>query len=304
MVVWRRGRPIAPPGSVASGPMTVDLHSHSTASDGSDTPTELMQVAARAGLTSIALTDHDTLDGLVEARAEADRLGLELIPGTEISCEWEPGTMHMVILFLERGPGPLQDRLQGLQDGRSRRNEVIVERLQGLGFDITYDEILEEAGGGSVGRPHFAGVMVRKGYVPDIRAAFDQYLANGKPAYVGRERLQPQEAIELARASGAVPVVAHPHTLGLDTAEEFADFYRQVAEWGLAGIECFYGEYDRITQQDLAKTVSSFGLLPSGGSDYHGSYKEGLELGTGRGELSVPDSVLADLRAARVTPAA
>jgi len=282
--------------------MTVDLHAHSTASDGSDSPAELMRVAAAAGLSSIALTDHDTLDGLAEAQQEADRLGLELIPGTEISCEWAAGTMHMVILFLEPGPGPLQDRLAGLQDGRSRRNEVIVERLQGLGMDISYDEILEEAGGGSVGRPHFAGVMVRKGYVADIKSAFDEYLANGKPGYVGRDRLEPEAAVRLARASGAVPVVAHPHTLGLNTSEEFSETYRQLADWGLAGIECFYGEYDRARQADLAATVASFGLLPSGGSDYHGSYKEGLELGTGRGELAVPDSVLADLRSARTTP--
>ena len=282
--------------------MAVDLHSHSTSSDGTETPSEVMRIAARADLSAVALTDHDTLEGLAEAQVAADGVGVELIPGTEISCEWAAGTMHMVILFLESVPGPLQDRLIGLQEARSQRNEVIVERLQDLGMDITYDEILQEAGEGSVGRPHFAAVMERKGYVADFRAAFDDFLANGRPAYVSRERLDPDEAIRLALASRAVPIVAHPHTLGLNTAQEFADTYGQLAEWGLIGIECFYGEYDRTTQEALADAVRAFDLMPSGGSDFHGDYKAGLELGSGRGELSVPDSILEDLRAARPGP--
>ena len=279
--------------------MTVDLHAHSTASDGTETPAEVMRIAARADLTSVALTDHDTLEGLAEAQIVADGVGVDLIPGTEISCEWARGTMHMVILFLEPGPGPLQDRLWDLQASRTRRNKVIVERLQELGMEISYEEILEEAGEGSVGRPHFAAVMEQKGYVTDFRAAFDEYLANGRPAYVARQRMEPQESIELALASNAVPVIAHPHTLGLNTAAEFAETYQQLGEWGLIGIECFYGEYDRIVQQALADAISAFDLLPSGGSDFHGDYKAGLELGFGRGQLAVPDSVLDDLRAAR-----
>lgn len=279
--------------------MTVDLHAHSTSSDGTETPAEVMRIAARADLTSVALTDHDTLEGLAEAQIVADGVGVDLIPGTEISCEWAQGTMHMVILFLEPGPGPLQDRLWDLQASRSRRNKLIVERLQELGMEITHEEILEEAGEGSVGRPHFAAVMEQKGYVTDFRAAFDEYLANGRPAYVARQRMGPQESIELALASNAVPVIAHPHTLGLNTAAEFAETYQQLGEWGLIGIECFYGEYDRIVQQALADAISAFDLLPSGGSDFHGDYKAGLELGFGRGQLAVPDSVLDDLRAAR-----
>lgn len=279
--------------------MAVDLHAHSTASDGTETPAEVMRIAARADLTSVALTDHDTLEGIEEAQIVADGVGVELIPGTEISCEWPPGTMHMIILFLEPGPGPLQDRLVDLQAARSRRNEVIVEKLQELGMDITYDEILAEAGDGSVGRPHFAAVMERKGYVTDFRAAFDDYLANDRPAYVPRDRLSPQEAIELSRASGGVPVLAHPFTLGLNTAAEFSETYTQLADWGLVGVECFYGEYDRSRQHALADAIVRFGMLPSGGSDFHGDYKAGLELGFGRGQLSVPESVLEDLRATR-----
>lgn len=279
--------------------MAVDLHTHSSASDGTESPTAVIEGAAAAGLSAVALTDHDTLEGIAEAGAAAERVGIELIPGTEISCEWAPGTMHMVILFLEPGPGPLQDELWSLQEARSRRNETIVERLQELGMDITYDEILTEAGEGSVGRPHFAAVMERKGYVESFRAAFDEYLANGRPAYVPRRRLEPGPAVELARASGAVPVIAHPHTLGLTTAREFASFYEEMAALGVAGIEAYYGEYLLVHQHALAATLRSHGLIPSGGSDFHGSYKPGLELGAGRGWLHVGDEVLAELRAAR-----
>jgi len=279
--------------------MAVDLHTHSTSSDGTEPPAAVVEAAARARLSAIALTDHDTLEGIPEAQQAADRLGIELIPGTEISCDWPPGTMHMVILFLEPGTGPLQDRLLKLQEARSHRNEIMVGRLQDLGMDITYEEILTEAGEGSVGRPHFAAVMERKGYVESFRAAFDEYLADGRPAYVPRQRLAPEAAVQLARQSGAVPVIAHPHTLGLNSAAEFGGFYERMVAIGLAGIEAYYGEYQPVHQHALAATLRDHGLIPSGGSDYHGAYKQGLEVGTGRGWLQVPDEILAELRAAR-----
>ena len=279
--------------------MAVDLHVHSTASDGSESPSEVVRLAARAELAAIALTDHDTLEGVEEARDEADRQGIELIPGVELSCEWERGGLHLVVLFLEPGRGPLQDRLGALRDARSRRNRVIAERLADLGMDIDYREVLEQSGGGSVGRPHFAAVMKRKGYVPDLGTAFDRYLGAGGPAYVPRRLLSPGEAISLACRSGGLPIVAHPHTLGLDNAAEYAATYRRLAGSGLAGVECFYGEYDHTTRRDLERSVRSFGLLPSGGSDFHGDYKPGLRVGVGRGDLVVPDRVLEDLRAIR-----
>ncbi len=277
--------------------MPVDLHTHSSFSDGSDAPTALVAKAARFGLEALALTDHDTLQGIPEAMAAAAEHGIELVPGTEISCEWAPGTLHMVVLFLTPGPGPLQDRLEGLRRSRSRRNERIVERLHSLGMDIVYDEVLAEAGDGSVGRPHFAAVMVRKGYVPDITTAFDKYLANGRPAYVTRERLRPRDAIRLARESGAVPVVAHPHTMGLDTAADFAAIFEELHGDGLVGVECSYSEYEPDQQALYADLARRFGLIASGGSDYHGTYKPGIELGVGRGGLRVPYSVLDELRA-------
>lgn len=282
--------------------MAVDLHVHSTASDGSETPSKVVELASEAGLTAVALTDHDTLEGVEEAREEADRRGIELIPGVELSCEWDRGGLHLVVLFLEPGPGPLQDRLASFRDSRDRRNRVVAERLAGLGLDISYEEVVHQAGGGSVGRPHFAEVLRRKGYVPDISSAFARYLGPGAPAYAGRRLLPPEEALDLARRSGAAPVIAHPHTLGLDRAVEYTAFFRRMAALGLAGVECYYSEYDPRMRRELARAVGAHGLLPSGGSDFHGQYKPGLRVGVGRGDLRVPDRVLEDLRAARTEP--
>lgn len=276
--------------------MAVDLHAHSTASDGSDSPTELIELALTKGLSAVALTDHDTQEGLAEARRAAAAADLELIPGTELSLNFDGGGMHLVVLWLEPGPGPLQDRLKGLQEGRGSRNERIVEVLGSLGMPLTIEEIEEEAGGGSVGRPHIAAVMVRKGYVPDIRTAFDLWLANDRPAYVGRPRLNPEEAIGLARESGAVPVLAHPHTLGIHRAQVMADVLTRLKDAGLVGVEANYSAYRLHERYGYAHLARRFGLIPSGGSDYHGTYKAGLDLGVGYGDLSIPESTLEELR--------
>lgn len=276
--------------------MAIDLHSHSNESDGSDTPRQLIQKAARIGLNAIALTDHDTLAGISEATEEAEAQGIELIPGTELSVTWAKGGMHMIVLWLSPGEGPLQNKLVFLQDARANRNARIVDRLQELGYDITMEEIAAEAGNGVMGRPHFAAVLVQKGYVPDPQTAFDELLAKGKKAYLGRDLLEPVEAIELARASGAVPIIAHPHTLGLNTSNEYAATFAMLREAGLVGMEAYYSEYNHERQGELVSMARSFDLVPSGGSDYHGSYKEHLDLGTGSGDLIVPDEVLAELR--------
>jgi len=276
--------------------MAIDLHTHSTASDGSDRPSRVVARAAELGLSAIALTDHDTLEGIDEAVAAASDTGLELIPGVELSLEWDRGGMHLLVLFLRPGHGPLRDRLAELQAGRDERNQKVVDVLNSLGMSIEYDEVLTEAGGGSVGRPHIAAVMTRRGHVEDIPAAFDLWLGKGKPAYVGRTRLQPEVAITLARQEGAVPILAHPHTLGIDTSEEMAMILRRLRAAGLIGLECHYPLYtpgERLGYVDLARR---FDLIPSGGSDYHGTYKVGIELGVGKGDLVVPDAVLEELR--------
>lgn len=279
--------------------MPVDLHTHSNASDGSDSPAELVRRVDEARITAFALTDHDTTEGLDEAAAEAERIGVRMIPGVELSLEWDKGGMHLVVLWLEPGRGPLQDRLAGLQASRANRNGRIVHVLQGLGMDVTLEEIEAESGGGSTGRPHIAAVMVRKGYVPDIPTAFDQYLAAGRPAYLGRDRLTPEEGIGLARASGAVPVLAHPHTLGIDNRFEMADLMERLSAAGLVGIECHYGTYEQPGRAGMVTMAGRFGLLPSGGSDYHGTYKTDVALGLGKVGIPVPDSVLVGLDAAR-----
>ncbi|MFP4074714.1 MAG: PHP domain-containing protein, partial [Actinomycetota bacterium] len=216
--------------------------------------------------------------------------------GVELSLNYDNGTMHLIVLWLDPGHGPLQDRLHGLQSGRTRRNEEIVRRLEEAGLPITIEEVLEEAGGGSVGRPHIAAVMVRHGYVPDIRTAFDLWLGRERPAYVGRNRLDPGEAIGLARESGAVPVLSHPHTLGVTTAPAMTDLLTDLKRAGLIGLEAIYGSYRRHEREGYADLARRFELIPSGGSDYHGSYKPGLSLGSGYGDLAVPDSVLDELR--------
>lgn len=276
--------------------MIVDLHAHSTASDGSDPPGRLIELALDAGLSSLALTDHDTQQGIAEALAASSTSDLELIPGVELSLNYDRGGMHLVVLWLDDGGGPLQDRLASLRDGRDVRNLEIVRRLTSVGMPVTIEEIQAEAGGGSVGRPHIAAVMVARGYVPDIRTAFDLWLASGKPGYVGRDRLDPGEAVGLARESGGVPILAHPHTLGITTAPEMADLLARLKRAGLVGLEALYGAYRRHERDGYADLARRFGLIPSGGSDYHGTYKPGLMLGSGYGDLVVPGALLDELR--------
>lgn len=280
--------------------MAVDLHAHSTASDGSESPTSVVERAQSLGLTALALTDHDTQEGVDEARKAAEGADIELIPGTELSLDY-PGTMHLVVLWLEPGPGPLQDRLAALQHGRHSRNEAIVERLGELGMPLTIEEVIEESGSGSVGRPHIAAVLMRKGYVQSVAEAFELWLAAGRPAYLGRPRLSPEEGIGLAVRSGAIPVLAHPHTLGINRAEEMAALLDRLVNAGLVGLEAAYAGYQRHEREGYAHLAGRFGLVASGGSDYHGAYKPGLELGFGYGDLSVPETVLEELRARRGT---
>ncbi|MGH8959516.1 MAG: PHP domain-containing protein [Acidimicrobiia bacterium] len=274
----------------------IDLHSHSTASDGSDDPVALVQRATAAGIRALALTDHDTQSGIEAAAAEAKTLGIELIPGTELSLAWEGGAMHLVVLFLAPGAGPLQDRLSSIRTARDVRNQEILETLHALDLPVTAEEVSAVAGGESVGRPHIAAAMVSRGYVESIAEAFDLYLGWGRPAYRPRWRLSPEQGIGLALESGGVPVLAHPHTLGLNTSEEVSDTLRRLKEAGLRAMECYCPIYSPIEREGYAALATRFGLLASGGSDYHGSFKPGIELGVGRGNLAVPDRLLDALR--------
>jgi predicted metal-dependent phosphoesterase TrpH len=278
--------------------VAVDLHLHSNRSDGSDEPAEIVARAVEAGLSALALTDHDNLNGIDEARSAARSAGIRFIPGAELSVNWATGAMHMLVYFLEPGSGPLEDELTNLQGGREERNRQMVERFTDLGLPMTYDEVAEEAGGTGIGRPHFAAVLVRKGYVTDVQDAFDRYLANGRPGYVPRRRLDARRAVELARASGAVPVIAHPHTLGV-SADDYETAFQDLVDVGLGGIEAYYSEYEPPLREHLAGLCRGYGIVPTGGSDYHGSYKTDLYVGIGRGNLVVPDETVDLLEAER-----
>lgn len=276
--------------------MAVDLHLHSRRSDGSDEPAEVVAKAAAAGLTALALTDHDNLRGIEEAGAAAREHGIAFIPGAELSVNWQGRAMHMLVYFLE--VGPLVDALGSLQDSREDRNHVMVDRLNELDISVTYEEIAEEAGGTGIGRPHFAAVLLRKGYVDSIQDAFDRYLATGRAAYVPRARLDAENAIQLARESAAVPVIAHPHTVGVSQSD-YETAFRELVGVGLGGIEAYYSEYKPALRAHLADLCEALGVVATGGSDYHGTYKPGLNVGTGHGDLEVPDEVVPALEEAR-----
>ncbi len=277
----------------------IDLHTHSTCSDGTDPPERIPELAAVAGCTAVALTDHDTLVGLDAARRRADAVGVDLVPGCEVSCAFRGTSAHVLVYFVEDGDGPLQDELGRLRHDRVGRNRRLVGRLQELGIPITYDEVVAEAAGeASVGRPHVAAVLVRLGAAESVPDAFDRWLASGRPAHVPKARLTPAEAAALARGSGGVAVLAHPLTLGLGPTE-LAGAVAELAEAGFAGIEAVYGRYRPDERVALAQLAQRHGLVATGGSDYHGTVKTDLAVGTGQGDLHVPDDVVEALAARR-----
>ena len=277
----------------------VDLHTHSRISDGTDAPEAIPELAAAAGCSAVALTDHDRLDGLVAASARAAEVGVELVPGCELSCAGPGGqSMHVLVYFVEDGEGPLQDALVGLQAARERRNEAMVERLAALGLPVTLDEVRAEAGGGGVGRPHVAAVLVANGAVASIPEAFDRYLARGRPGHVDKERLSAGDAVRLAAASGGLASLAHPLTLDLEPAG-LESLVGELAGLGLAGVEAVYGRYSPKDREWLSALAARHDLVATGGSDHHGAYKPDLSVGVGTGDLAVPDAALEALRARR-----
>jgi hypothetical protein len=275
----------------------IDLHTHSDFSDGTVSPSSVVEQAIAAGLSVVALTDHDGFEGLAEAAATAEgRIGF--IPGIELSVDWNGRAMHLLVYWVEDGPGPLQGALAEIRASRWSRNIEMIEALQALGVEISVEEVLEEAGHGVVGRPHIAAVLCRRGVAETNADAFERYLGSGGSVYRQRKRLSAPEAVELARASGGVTSVAHPHTVA-DSAEGYRDVFEGVAALGVDGIECHYVEYEPDLRRRLAAWADDLGLIATGGSDYHGAYKPGIEVGIGRGDLRVPDEVAERLEARR-----
>jgi predicted metal-dependent phosphoesterase TrpH len=275
---------------------TIDLHTHTTASDGSLTPAELIRYAKEKDLSAVAVTDHDCVDGIEEALAEGRRQGIEVIPGLEISAEFGRGTMHVLGFFVDWKKESLRRRLSELQEARKQRNPKIVRNLQSLGLDITYEEVVAASGGGQVGRPHFAKVLMEKGYVRSIEEAFEKYLKRGAPGYEEKFRLSPEESIRLIHEAGGVAVLAHPFTLGIPSAQLENDLIPKLTRAGLDGIEAYYSKNAPEDTPYYLKLCETTGLLPSGGSDFHGAHKPGIDLAVGRGDLRVPVKLLETLR--------
>lgn len=288
----------------------IDLHTHTTVSDGGDSPTALVEKAAAAGLDAIAVTDHDNDSGCDEAVAAGERLGVEVIRGVEISCDVddlerrgympsERPTMHLLGYFIPPTDNPLSAALAELQTVRANRNHQIVARLNELGIPVTFEEVEAEAGGpgSQIGRPHFAAVLVRRGAVPDYQAAFDDLLAKGAKAYIARKLYAPAEATELMVEAGVVPVLAHPVTLRLGP-RDLERFVDDLVGAGLKGIEGYHGDLPEAEQEPYRALGRSRGLIVSGGSDYHGDMRPDRGLPGGRHGVTVPPGTLDELRAA------
>ncbi|MBI3595634.1 MAG: PHP domain-containing protein [Nitrospirae bacterium] len=274
----------------------IDLHTHSTASDGSLTPMELIRYAATKRLGALALTDHDCVDGLNEAVAEGERLGIEVIPAVELSADHPEGTMHVLGFFINRRHEGFCSRLRRLQEARKERNPKIVQKLQGLGLNITYDEVVAASGGGQVGRPHFAKVLIQKGYVSSMHEAFERYLKKGAPGYVEKFRFSPQEAIAAIHEAGGVAVLAHPFTLYKEPSAMLDPLLGVLAGNGLDGMEVVYSTYSEEQSRYYRELAEKYHLLASGGSDFHGAHKPGIDLGVGMGKLQIPFELLEPLR--------
>ncbi len=279
--------------------MAIDLHTHSTASDGSLRPAELVQQAHDAGLNALALTDHDTVTGLKEALQAGEAAGLEVIPGCELSVVSPAAKMHILGLWLPVNPTGLLDSLDALVRHRHERNIIIVEKLQQLGLDITYDEVRERAGEGSVGRPHIAGILFDKGYVTSVQESFTRFLGPRGKAYVPKKVLTAAEAVTLLKNEGATVMMAHPFLNGLNLDQVATECIR-LREYGMDGFEAYYSEHSPSQQQALLNLAGRLEMQVSGGSDFHGTPKPNIRLGVGKGGLNIPDSVLDVLKEYRL----
>lgn len=272
----------------------IDLHTHSTASDGSMSPRELVRYAKEKGLCAIAITDHDTVEGLPDALDEAEKIGLEVIPGLEIGVDFIP-EMHILGYFFNESYSNIREILIRLRKNRDERNPKIIDKLNKMGFSITMREVEDEADGLVVGRPHIAKVLMQKGYIDSVPEAFDKYLGSGKPAYFKKDRLTPEQGINEIIKSGGVPVLAHPVYLGLNMSQ-LDKLLDTLISYGLKGIEAHYVGNTQDDTGNLLRLAIKHNLLVTGGSDFHGSFKSDTEIGTGHGNLRIPYELLEKLK--------
>ncbi len=280
----------------------VDLHLHTTASDGVLSPAEIVRYAKAKGLQAIAITDHDTIEGCEEGLLEGNRIGFEVIPGIEISAEYSPGSMHILGFHLDIHHPLLNERLEYLQKARAERNPKMVAKLNQLGINITYEEVLKASGGGQVGRPHFANVLLEKKVVRSFQEAFDRFLRKGAAAYVDKFRFTSKEALHFIREARGVAVLAHPNTLGVSRSSELEKVIAQLVDEGLQGIEVYYPEHSSAEVAQYKALADRYKLLSTGGTDYHGIEKNELDIGVGRGEMKLPYSIVEGIKALRNLP--
>lgn len=272
----------------------VDLHTHSNKSDGSLSPTALIDEAKSIGLSAIALTDHDTIDGLEEAIDHGNEIGIKVIPGVELSTEYMGRDVHIVGLFINYKDQSFLDHLKKFVDSRDERNKKMCQKLTNAGMPVIYEELIEMFGESVLTRAHYARYMLSKGYIKSLPEAFERYIGDHSPYYVPREKVTPKQGVELILNAGGIPVLAHPilYKLGKDALNKLVS---ELKEYGLVGIEAIYSTYTNADERTIRDLAKKYNLLISGGSDYHGAAKPGLNLGTGYGKLAIPDLVLEDI---------
>lgn len=276
----------------------VDLHAHTNCSDGQLTPTELVELAARKGLAALAVTDHDTIMGLEEALAAGSRLGVEVVPGMEFSTKLENRDVHLICLYPDPGSEALRQALAVIADNREARNRRVIQRLSDAGFPMSWEEVT--AGHpGVLTRGNLGQAMVDKGYVSTVKEAIEGYISRGKVGYEPRVCPDTEEAVRIMHAAGASVFLAHFHQIDRKDMAHSIRLARKVIEMGIDGIETRYSEFDAVKQAAAESLAEEYGLLRSGGSDFHGRMKPGLELGDGYGTLEVPYEYLERIRESR-----
>lgn len=277
----------------------IDLHAHSVYSDGTNTPTELVAMAAEHGLRALALTDHDSVGGIPELLAAAEATSVEAVPGIELSAECERGTMHILGYFIDPACPSLLEKIEKVRVGREERNIEILKKLNKLGYRLLWEDIEKWMGQDVVGRPHIAAALLDRGHVKSKKSAFDLLLAKGRPCYAERYRYTAMECIDLIRQAGGVSVLAHPATIYLPDAK-LHDLVGELKNQGLGGIETYYAEHRPDNRKKFMEWADEFDLICTGGTDYHGANTPDLTLGIGFGQLRVPDEVLDHLKSASV----